>query len=72
MGFRPNNSKPGRITPTAGSALYKSPITVSTSQTLNAVAIATGYAPSVVATATYTMNLTVTPPAISPAGGTFT
>ena len=58
--------------PTASSTFYKSPLTVSTSQTLNAVAIATGYAPSVVATATYTVNLTVTPPAISPAGGTFT
>ncbi|HXS12322.1 MAG TPA: chitobiase/beta-hexosaminidase C-terminal domain-containing protein [Acidobacteriaceae bacterium] len=59
-------------TPTASSTLYKSPLTVSTSQTLNAVAIAPGYAASVVATATYTMNLTVTPPAFLPAGGTFT
>jgi hypothetical protein len=59
-------------TPTASSTLYKSALTVSTSETLNAVAIAAGYAPSAIATATYTMNLTVTPPTFSPAGGTFT
>jgi hypothetical protein len=59
-------------TPTASSTVYKSPLSVSTSQTLNAVAIATGYAPSTVATATYTINLTVVAPTITPAGGTFT
>ena len=59
-------------TPTASSTLYKSPITVSTSETLNAIAIATNYAPSVVATATYTINLTVTSPTFSPAAGTYT
>ena len=53
-------------TPTASSTQYKSPLTVSTTQTLNAVAIAPGYAPSVVATAIYTMNLTVTPPRSHP------
>ena len=59
-------------TPTAGSTLYKSPLTVSTSETLNAVAIATGYATSATATAAYTINLTVAPPTFSPAAGTFT
>jgi hypothetical protein len=58
-------------TPTASSTLYKNPLSVSTSETLNVVAIATGYAPST-ATATYTINLTVDPPTFSPAGGTFT
>ena len=59
-------------TPTASSTLYKSALSVSASETLNAVAIATGYAPSTVATATYTINHTVTQPTLSPAGGTFT
>jgi hypothetical protein len=59
-------------TPTASSTLYKNPLSVSASETLNVVAIATGYAPSTVATATYTINLTVDPPTFSPAGGTFT
>ncbi len=59
-------------TPTASSTLYKTPLSVSTSETLNAVAIATGYAPSVIATAAYTINLTVAPPTFSPAAGTFT
>jgi hypothetical protein len=59
-------------TPTASSTLYKSPLSVSTSETLNAVAIATGYAPSTIATAVYTINLTVAPPTFSPTAGTFT
>lgn len=59
-------------TPTANSTPYKTALSVSTSETLNAIAIASGYAPSTVATATYTMNLTVAPPTFSVASGTFT
>jgi hypothetical protein len=59
-------------TPTASSTLYKSPLSLSTSETLNAVAIASGYAPSAIATAAYTINLTVAPPSFSPGAGTFT
>jgi hypothetical protein len=59
-------------TPTTSSTLYKTPLSVSASETLNAIAFATGYAPSTMATATYTINLTVNPPTFSPAAGTFT
>ena len=61
-------------TPTAGSTVYAHPITVSSTQTIKAIAIATsnGYNNSAVASATYTLNLTATPtPTISPAGGPF-
>ncbi|HTV08382.1 MAG TPA: chitobiase/beta-hexosaminidase C-terminal domain-containing protein [Candidatus Aquilonibacter sp.] len=59
-------------TPTTASTQYKTPLSVSASETLNAIAYATGYAPSTVASATYTINLTVDPPTFSPAAGTFT
>ena len=44
-------------TPAATSAQYTGPINVSSSETLQAVAIASGYATSSVASATYTINL---------------
>ncbi len=59
-------------TPTTSSTLYKSPLTLASTGTVNAIAVAPGYAPSVVATANYTINLTVDPPTFSPAAGTFT
>ena len=42
-------------TPTAASTLYSSPIAVSASETLQAIAIATGYAESAIASAAYTI-----------------
>jgi hypothetical protein len=50
-------------TPTTASTLYSGPITVAVSQTIKAIASATGFNNSVVASATYTLNL---PPAATP------
>jgi len=63
-------------TPTTTSTVYSGPILVSSSETIEAIAAASGYAGSAVATATYTLNLTGTPyalaPVFSPGGGDYT
>jgi N-acetylneuraminic acid mutarotase len=55
-------------TPTTGSDLYSGPITVSSNETLEAIATASGYSTSAVATATY---LQTAAPTFSPAGGNY-
>jgi N-acetylneuraminic acid mutarotase len=44
-------------TPTTGSTVYVSPIAVSSTETINAIAAASGYSASAMASATYTINL---------------
>src|SRR6202158_4888131 len=57
--------------PTTSSTAYTAPLTVSASQTINAIATATGYTTSALGSATYTIQTTVpaATPTISPAGG---
>jgi fibronectin type 3 domain-containing protein len=43
-------------TPTTSSTVYTAPITVSTTETLEAIAVETGFTNSAIATATYTIN----------------
>jgi predicted heme/steroid binding protein len=52
-------------TPTKSSTLYTAPITISQSETLQAIAVATGYANSGVASAAYTIQAVVAVPTIS-------
>jgi glucosylceramidase len=60
-------------TPTIASTKYSSPISVAATTTIKAIAIASGFNTSAVASGTFTINLpAAATPTFSPAGGTFT
>jgi len=59
-------------TPTTSSAVYSGPITVSATETLEAIAIETGYTNSAVASAAYTIAPVLPTPTFSLAPGTYT
>lgn len=58
--------------PTTNSNIYKASITVNETETINALAEATGFFLSPVATATYTIDARAAGPDLSPAPGTYT
>jgi regulation of enolase protein 1 (concanavalin A-like superfamily) len=55
-------------TPTASSSVYSSPLSITTSTTIKAIATASGYAASAVSNATYTQQA-ASAPTLNPAGG---
>ncbi|MDQ2832575.1 MAG: DUF6067 family protein [Acidobacteriota bacterium] len=58
-------------TPTTSSSVYSAPISVSTSETVKAIATASGYSTSAIGSAAYTITSATATPTFSPAAGTY-
>jgi N-acetylneuraminic acid mutarotase len=58
-------------TPTTGSSVYRAPIVVASSETIQAIATATGYSASPVARAAYTIALPAAAPTFNPPAGAY-
>jgi Chitobiase/beta-hexosaminidase C-terminal domain/Legume lectin domain len=58
-------------TPSASSSVYSGPITVGATETVQAIAIATGFSSSAVQSAVFTINLPALAPTFSVASGTY-
>jgi hypothetical protein len=58
-------------TPTTSSAVYSGPITIAKTETLSAIAAESGFSPSGVATAAYTLTLPASAPVFSPPAGSY-
>jgi hypothetical protein len=56
-------------TPSASSTPYTAPVTIAASETIKAIAVASGYSDSAVASATYTISLPTAAPVITSATG---
>ena len=59
-------------TPTIGSTLYSGPLSLTSSETVKAIAVATSYSSSAVASAAYVVQLPAAAPVFSIAAGTYT
>ncbi len=60
------------VTPTTGSTKYTAPFVVSATETIEAIATASGYSASIVASAKYTIVSPAATPSFSPVAGTYT
>ena len=57
--------------PTTSSSVYSAPIIVSSSETLEAIAVESGYTSSTASTAAYAISPVLSPPTFSPTAGTY-